>query len=72
MNSWTFRFLTKGGKKLTSAMAAHVMSCFRLTKMVMKTLMSIIEKFWWRSRGNVKGMYGIHMKKCAEIKKMGD
>ena len=40
--------------------------------MVMKTLMSIIEKFWWRSKGNVKGMYCIHMKKCAGIKKMED
>lgn len=25
VNKWTFRFLTKGGKKLTSAMPAYVM-----------------------------------------------
>lgn len=65
-------FFYKRRKKINISDVCICYVCFRLIKMVMKILMSIIEKFWWRSKGNVKGMYCIYMKKCVGIKKMED
>jgi hypothetical protein len=36
-------------KTVIQALATHSMSCFRLTKKVCKTLMSIVGKYWWSS-----------------------
>lgn len=59
VNSWTVRFLTKGGKEVminsvASAMPNHVMSCYRLPKAVIRKITGAIAHFWWSSGGNKK------------------
>lgn len=50
VNSWTVRFIRKGGKEVlikyvASAMSNHVMSCYRLPKTVTKKIMSVTAHF---------------------------
>jgi len=50
VNSWTVRFITKGGKEVlikyvASAMPNHVMSCYRLPKTVTKKITSVTAHF---------------------------
>ena len=57
VNSWTVRFLTKGGKEVminsvALAMTNHVMSCYKLPKMVTKKITGAIAHFWWDGNRN--------------------
>ena len=62
VNSWTVRFLTKGGKEVliksaASPMPTFVMSCYRLPKGVTKKITSTLAHFWWSSGNNKKGIH---------------
>ena len=69
VNEWTFKFFTKGGKEViiksvVSALANHVMSCYRLPKATTKKLTSAVAQFWWSPRGSTRGM---HWKSCDKV-----
>ena len=57
VNGWTFKFFTKGGKKLiiksvVTALPNHVMSCYRLPKATAKKLTIAVAQFWWSPGGS--------------------
>ena len=62
VNGWIFKFFTKGGKEViikyvVTDLPNHVMSCFRIPKMVIKKLTSVMAQFWWSPWGNTRGMH---------------
>ena len=61
-NGWTFKFFTKGRKKMiiklvVTVLPNHVMSCYRLPKATTNKLTSAVAKFWWSPGGNNKDMH---------------
>ncbi|XP_056862248.1 uncharacterized protein LOC108858352 [Raphanus sativus] len=76
INSWTVRFLTKGGKEVliksaANAMPNHVMSCYRLPKAVTKKITGAISHFWWGGSGNKKGIHWLSWDKVCKHKDEG-
>ena len=62
INSWTAKFLTKGGKDIliksvAQALPTYVMSCFLLPQDILNKLKSAIAKFWWSTKENNKGLH---------------
>ena len=62
VNGWTFRFFTKGGKKViiksvVTALPNHVMSVYRLPKATVKKLTSAVTQFLWSQGESTKDMY---------------
>ena len=49
-------------------MPTHVMSCFRLPKMVTKKLTRTVFHFWWSGSGNTKGMHWFAWDKMCKDK----
>ena len=55
INSWTAKFLTKGGKEIliksiAQALPTYVMLCFLLPQDILNKLNSAIAKFWWSTK----------------------
>jgi len=55
MNSWSSKFLSKGGKEVliksqAQALPTYVMSCFLLPKAICSKLTSAIANFWWSNK----------------------
>ena len=76
VNSWTVRFLTKGGKEVminsvALAMPNHVMSCYKLPKMVTKKITGAIAHFWWDGNRNKKGIHWLSCDKVCKHKDAG-
>ena len=76
VNSWTVRFLTKGGKEVminsvALAMTNHVMSCYKLPKMVTKKITGAIAHFWWSSGKNKRGTHWFSWDKVCKSKEKG-
>ena len=44
-------------KSVVTALANHVMSCFRIPKTVTEKLTSVVAQFWWSPKGNTRGMH---------------
>ena len=66
VNGWTFKFFTKGGKEViikyvVTALPNHVMSCYRISKTVMKKLASAVAQFWWSPREGEYSWYAMEM-----------
>jgi len=64
VNTWTSKFLSKGGKEVliksqAQALPTYVMSCFLLPKAVTSKLSSAIAKFWWSNKADSKGLHWI-------------
>lgn len=62
VNSWTFKFFTKGGneviiKSVVTALPNHVMYFYRLPKATAKKLTNVVAQFWWSPCGSTKGMH---------------
>lgn len=76
VNSWTVRFLTKGGKEVliksaATAMPNHVMSCYRLPKAVTKKITGLYPIFGGGGAVGIKKEFiGSHGIRCAKIRKM--
>lgn len=69
VNSWTVRFLTRGGREVlikssASPMQTFVMSCFRLFKGVTKKNSSTLAHFWLSSGNNKKGNHWVSWDKA--------
>lgn len=76
VNSWTVRFLTRGGKEVliksvSSSMQNHVMSCFRLPKGITKKITSTKAHFCWGGGGNKKGIHWFLWDKVCKHKDGG-
>ena len=62
VNEWTFKLFTKVGKEViiksvVTALPNHVMSIYRLPKVIAKKLTSAVAQFWWSSGRSTKGMH---------------
>ena len=76
VNSWTVRFLTKGGKEVminsvASTMPNHTMCCYRLPKTVIKKITGAISHFWWGSGNNKRGIHWFSWDKVCKSKEEG-
>ena len=68
INSWSAKFLSKGGKEVllksvAQALPTYVMSCFLLPKEIIKKLQGAIAKFWWSTKANNRGLHWIAWEK---------
>lgn len=52
-------------KSVFTALPNHIMSCFRLPKVVTNKLTSAVAQFWLSLEENTKGMTGNHGKNYA-------
>lgn len=73
-NSWTVRFLTRGGKEVliksaSSPMPTYLMSCFRFLNRVTKKISSTLAHFSWSSRNNKKIFIDTYGTKSVRIRK---
>ena len=77
INSWTAKFLTKGGKEIfiksvAQALPTYVMSCFLLPQDILNKLKSSIANFWWSTKENNKGLHWMAWDKiCKPAEKGG-
>lgn len=77
INSWTAKFLSKGGKEIliksvAQAMTTYVMSCFLLPQEILNKLKSAIAKFWWSTKQNNRGLHWMAWDKvCKPAEKSG-
>lgn len=71
INSWSAKFLSKGGKEVllklvAQALPTYVMSCFLLPKEIIKKLQGAIAKFWWSTKANNRGLLWIAWEKICK------
>ena len=76
VNSWTFKFFTKGGKEViiksvVMTLPNHVMSCYRLPKATAKKLTSAVAQFWWSPGGSTREMHWKSWDKVCVSKEEG-
>ena len=62
INSWSAKFLSKGGKEIliksvAQALPTYVMSCFLLPQTIINKLRGAIAKFWWSTKNNNRGLH---------------
>lgn len=61
-NSWSSKFLSKGGKEVliksqAQSILTYVMSCFLLPKVICEKLNSAIANFWWSNKPDSRGLH---------------
>ena len=71
INSWSAKFLSKGGKEVllksvAQALPTYVMSCFILPKDIIKKLQGAIAKLWWSTKANNRGLHWIAWEKICK------
>lgn len=60
-HSWMARFLSGAGKMILlktvlAAMPTYAMSCFKLPKSLCKQIQSVLTRFWWDAKPEVRKM----------------
>lgn len=70
INSWTAKFLSRGGKEVliksvAQALPTYVMSCFLLPQNVTNKLRGVISKFWWSKKNNNRGLHWLAWEKIS-------
>ena len=77
INTWSSKFLSKGGKKVliksvAQALPTYVMSCFLLPKNIRSKLTSAISNFWWSNNQESRGLHWIAWDKlCLPLSEGG-
>lgn len=62
IESWSFRYLSMGGKEVfikavLQAIPVYVMQCFALPKTLCQKFELIMNKFWWSNNKSSKGIH---------------
>lgn len=75
-DSWYNRFLSQAGKEVLiksvlTALPTYAMSCFMLTKGILKDISSTIRRFWWSSCKQTQKISWISWKKSQALNKEG-
>ncbi|KAG7569023.1 Reverse transcriptase domain [Arabidopsis thaliana x Arabidopsis arenosa] len=77
VNSWSSKFLSKGGKEVliksqAQALPTYVMSCFLLPKAICSKLTSAIANFWWSNKAESRGIHWIAWDQiCTQLSEGG-
>ncbi|XP_042950200.1 uncharacterized protein LOC122282309 [Carya illinoinensis] len=76
INSWKTSFLSSGRKEIMiksvlQAIPAYTMSVFKLPKMLLKEIETMIEKFWWNHKKEGRGIHWKSWNKLGSAKGMG-
>ncbi|WZZ36966.1 hypothetical protein YC2023_020367 [Brassica napus] len=74
--SWSTRFLSGAGKEvllksILTAIPAYAMSCFRLPGSLCKQIQSILTRFWWDSKPDVRKIWWVAWSKLTLPKSLG-
>lgn len=74
INSWSAKFLSKGGKEVllkyvAQALPTYAMPCFLLPKEIILKLQGVIAKFWWSTKANNQELHWIGWEKALLLRK---
>ena len=75
-HGWTVRFLSSAGKMtllktVLAAMPTYAMSCFKLPKSLCKQIQSVLTRFWWDMKPELRKMCWISWDKLTLPKSAG-
>ena len=76
IQGWKERLLSQGGREVLikvvlRAMPTYSMACFKLPKSLCKDIESLIRKFWWGFKGEVRKIHWVGWKKLCKPKSQG-
>lgn len=74
--SWSTRFLSGAGKEvllksILTAIPAYAMSCFRLPASLCKQIQSILTRFWWDAKPDIRKICWVAWSKLTLPKNLG-
>ncbi|XP_060960954.1 uncharacterized protein LOC133031469 [Cannabis sativa] len=76
LQGWKMGLFSQAGKEILikaviQAITCYIMSCFRISKGILKEMESMIARFWWGSTSNKHKLHWGNWKKLCRLKEQG-